>query len=75
VKSLRCLEYPELGMEAVWMMEVENLPAFVLVDDKGNNSSASLSSSIAAHPARPDIKEPLWKRELTQTDTASASKS
>ena len=37
VKSLRCLEYPELGMEAVWMMEVENLPAFVLVDDKGNN--------------------------------------
>ncbi|MGS8205348.1 class I fumarate hydratase [Escherichia coli] len=37
VKSLRCLEYPELGMEAVWMMEVENLPAFILVDDKGNN--------------------------------------
>ena len=37
VKSLRCLEYPELGMEAVWMMEVENMPAFVLVDDKGNN--------------------------------------
>ncbi|HED6238116.1 TPA: class I fumarate hydratase [Enterobacter sichuanensis] len=37
VKSLRCLEYPELGMEAVWMMEVENLPAFMLVDDKGNN--------------------------------------
>lgn len=37
VKSLRCLEYPELGMEAVWMMEVENMPAFILVDDKGNN--------------------------------------
>lgn len=37
VKSLRCLEYPELGMEAVWVMEVENLPAFILVDDKGNN--------------------------------------
>ncbi len=37
VKSLRCLEYPELGMEAVWMMEVENLPAFILVDNKGNN--------------------------------------
>lgn len=37
IKSLHCLEYPELGMEAVWMMEVENLPAFVLVDDKGNN--------------------------------------
>lgn len=37
VKSLHCLEYPELGMEAVWMMEVKNMPAFVLVDDKGNN--------------------------------------
>ncbi len=37
-KSLCCLEYPELGMEAVWMMEVENLPAFILVDDKGNNA-------------------------------------
>lgn len=37
VKSLSCLEYPELGMEAVWKMEVEGLPAFILVDDKGNN--------------------------------------
>ncbi|MEQ4674820.1 fumarate hydratase [Providencia vermicola] len=37
VKSLNCLEYPELGMEAIWKMEVEGLPAFILVDDKGNN--------------------------------------
>ncbi|MFV2601051.1 fumarate hydratase C-terminal domain-containing protein, partial [Escherichia coli] len=37
VKSLRCREYPELGMEAGWMMEVENLPAFIRVDDKGTN--------------------------------------
>ena len=37
IRSLECVAYPELGMEAVWMMEVENLPAFVLVDDKGNN--------------------------------------
>lgn len=37
VKNLSCLEYPELGMEAVWKMEVEGLPAFILVDDKGNN--------------------------------------
>ncbi|MGG4608478.1 fumarate hydratase [Providencia sp. Me31A] len=37
VKSLSCLEYPELGMEAIWKMEVEGLPAFILVDDKGNN--------------------------------------
>lgn len=37
VKSLTCIEYPELGMEAIWKMEVEGLPAFILVDDKGNN--------------------------------------
>nr|WP_318384986.1 class I fumarate hydratase [uncultured Enterobacter sp.] len=37
VSKLECLEYSELGMEAVWMMEVKNMAAFVLVDDKGNN--------------------------------------
>lgn len=37
VKSLEILEYPELGMEAIWKMEVKGLPAFILVDDKGNN--------------------------------------
>lgn len=37
VTRLECLEYAELGMEAVWMMEVKNMPAFLLVDDKGNN--------------------------------------
>jgi fumarate hydratase class I len=31
------LEYPELGMEAVWKIEVENFPAFIVVDDKGND--------------------------------------
>ena len=34
---LKCLEYPELGMEAIWQIEVENFPAFILVDDKGND--------------------------------------
>ena len=37
IKSIRCLEYPELGMEAVWQIEVEDFPAFILVDDKGND--------------------------------------
>ncbi|UAT36823.1 class I fumarate hydratase [Escherichia fergusonii] len=45
VKSLRCIEYPELGMEAVWMMEVEYLPAFLLVDDKGNNFFSQFEQS------------------------------
>ncbi|MCE5204823.1 MAG: fumarate hydratase [Porphyromonadaceae bacterium] len=37
IKRLECLEYPELGMEAIWKIEVENFPAFILVDDKGND--------------------------------------
>ncbi|HEU4948563.1 MAG TPA: fumarate hydratase [Kribbella sp.] len=37
IKSVEVLEYPELGMEAVWKIEVENFPAFVVVDDKGND--------------------------------------
>jgi fumarate hydratase class I len=37
IRSVEVLEYPELGMEAVWKIEVENFPAFVVVDDKGND--------------------------------------
>ncbi len=37
IKHVECLEYPELGMEAIWKIEVEDFPAFILVDDKGND--------------------------------------
>ena len=37
IKKVEVLEYPELGMEAVWKIEVENFPAFIVVDDKGND--------------------------------------
>lgn len=37
IKSIECLEYPELGMEAIYKIEVEDFPAFILVDDKGND--------------------------------------
>ena len=37
IKSIECVEYPELGMEAVWKIHVEDFPAFILVDDKGND--------------------------------------
>ncbi|WP_418799705.1 fumarate hydratase [Porphyromonas sp.] len=37
IKRVECLEYPELGMEAIWRIEVEDFPAFILVDDKGND--------------------------------------
>lgn len=37
IRKVDCLEYPELGMEAVWRIEVEDFPAFVVIDDKGND--------------------------------------
>lgn len=37
IKSIECIEYPELGMEAIWKAEVVDFPAFILVDDKGND--------------------------------------
>ena len=42
IKKVEMLEYPELGMEAIWRIEVENFPAFLLVDDKGNDFFAGL---------------------------------
>lgn len=48
IESLTCLEYPELGMEAVWKMEVKNFPAFILVDDKGNSFFDQIQSQICA---------------------------
>ena len=37
IKSIECVEYPELGMEAIWKIQVVDFPAFILVDDKGND--------------------------------------
>jgi fumarate hydratase, class I len=37
IKKVECLEYPELGMEAVWKIEIEDFPAFIITDDKGND--------------------------------------
>ena len=37
IKSVECLDFEELGMEAVWKIEVVDFPAFILVDDKGND--------------------------------------
>jgi fumarate hydratase, class I len=37
IRKVELLEYPELGMEAIWKIEVEDFPAFILVDDKGND--------------------------------------
>jgi fumarate hydratase class I len=37
IRKVEVLEYPELGMEAVWRIEVEDFPAFIVIDDKGND--------------------------------------
>ncbi|MHB2094382.1 class I fumarate hydratase FumA [Pantoea dispersa] len=48
IKSLECVEYAELGMEAIWKIEVENFPAFILVDDKGNDFFQQIHNQCAA---------------------------
>jgi len=46
IKKVEVLDYPELGMEAVWKIEVENFPAFIVVDDKGNDFFAETSKPL-----------------------------
>ncbi|WP_019629474.1 fumarate hydratase [Actinomadura atramentaria] len=46
IKKVEVLEYPELGMEAVWKIEVEDFPAFVVVDDKGDDFFADTTGPV-----------------------------
>jgi fumarate hydratase, class I len=46
IKSVEVLEYPELGMEAVWRIEVADFPAFIVVDDKGNDFYTDPSGAV-----------------------------
>jgi fumarate hydratase class I len=56
IRSVEVLEYPELGMEAVWRIEVEDFPAFIVVDDKGNDFFASTTKPMAMSiPKRPGL--------------------
>ncbi|WP_276742961.1 class I fumarate hydratase FumA [Pantoea septica] len=48
IKKLECVEYAELGMEAIWKIEVENFPVFILVDDKGNDFFKQIQDSTCA---------------------------
>ena len=47
IKRVEVIEYPELGMEAVWRIEVEDFPAFIVVDDKGNDFFAETAKPMA----------------------------
>ena len=54
IRSVEVLDFPELGMEAVWRIEVEDFPAFVVVDDKGNDFFAETSRpTITSIPVGP----------------------
>ncbi len=50
IKSVELLEYPELGMEAIWKIRVENFPAFILVDNKGNDFFTEIAAKCAGCP-------------------------
>lgn len=50
IKKVELLEYPELGMEAIWKIEVENFPAFILVDNKGNDFFKEIQQKCAGCP-------------------------
>jgi fumarate hydratase, class I len=52
ITKVEVLEYPELGMEAVWKIEVRDFPAFIVVDDKGNDFFSEVSSPLRAPTAR-----------------------
>lgn len=58
ISSVEVLEYEELGMEAVWKIEVHDFPAFVIVDDKGNDFFAEVSKPLAMTISkRPGLEE------------------
>ena len=50
IRKVEVLEYPELGMEAVWKIEVEDFPAFIVVDDKGNDFFAEVTRPVTHQP-------------------------
>ncbi len=60
ITKVEVLEYPELGMEAVWRIEVRDFPAFIVVDDKGNDFFADVTSP--AGPGPDDRPPPLTRR-------------
>ena len=56
IKKVEVLEYPELGMEAIWRIEVQDFPAFIIIDDKGNDFYADL---VEKNPTSPRVDLPV----------------
>ncbi len=69
IKKVEVLEYPELGMEAVWKIEVEDFPAFIVVDDKGNDFFADVNKPIALNiQPRPGMEPKQTPSRQTEID-------
>jgi fumarate hydratase class I len=47
IKKVEVLDYEELGMEAIWKIEIADFPAFIVVDDKGNDFFAERQTTVA----------------------------
>jgi fumarate hydratase class I len=47
IRQVEVVEFPELGMEAIWKIDVEDFPAFILVDDKGNDFFANVGTGCS----------------------------
>jgi fumarate hydratase class I len=56
IAHVEVLEYPELGMEAVWKIDVVDFPAFIVVDDKGNDFFQQVRAEAAERAARVQIR-------------------
>ena len=55
IRKVEVLEYPELGMEAIWKIEVEDFPAFIVVDDKGSDFFATIKPLTYSISRRPGL--------------------
>ncbi len=74
IRSVEVLEYPELGMEAVWKIEVEDFPAFIVIDDKGNDFYAETSTAGRPPPlTTPRLGSELHIHRLRPVDHAERS--
>ena len=71
IKSVSVLEYEELGMEAVWKIEVEDFPAFIVVDDKGND----FFTDPSGHGDRPGHRDPGALRGVSGSVGRTSSQS
>ena len=64
IRKVEVLEYPELGMEAIWRIEVEDFPAFIIIDGQGNDFFSALTEKGPRPPASPGASPGLDRSEL-----------